>query len=170
MNYVIFFLFVLALFISPSCLSKTVIVSDSGNTIPLGEYTGAEKRTIKERSFDAESLKNKVEATFPLKSVLPRMKLQAYSIPTEYQSVTRWPIALVGTDKLSQKWLNKNANTLIEKGVTVIVIDADSYDAYSRFEHALKRAGIKTTWGESEAFKGIAKAYPIILEGGRAYQ
>lgn len=162
---------ILIVVISANAWAKSQVVFDSGRTVPLSKYTNNEpvvKKPLKE--YTVEQIQQDVNNLFPIEAQIPLGVVKPYLLTADLKSLTSRPVALVGTGKTSQQWLNFRLSELRDINATVIVIDAESYTIFSKFEHALMKAGLQTIFASSEPFVGIAKGYPVIISDGRVYQ
>ncbi len=150
--------------------AESHVIYDSGRTVPLSHYTGGGSVERPLTTYSIEEVEASINETFPLVSTIPRKNVDAYQLSDALSSLTYRAVALVGTDPLSQKWLNSKLTELRNLQATVIVIDAESYTQYSRFQHALTQAGISTMWAESTPFEPVATGYPVIIHNGKVYQ
>lgn len=144
------------------------VVYDNGKTIDLANYTSADKREgiSSNKHFDQDQAADLVVNTFPLVSKIPQIQFDKYeidqSLPTNF--------ALVGVDLISQEWLKRNFEKIVNSGALVIVISAPDIDSYNHFYNVLRSAGLHVTKSESDPFIGLVKGYPALVVSGVVYQ
>jgi hypothetical protein len=145
--------------------AKTHIVGDYGHTIDIGEYY-TQSKVEEKKPYSKDDLKSDVNAQFPLKSTLRLGKL--YKKKTSVYLPAS--VALVGTDKYSKAWLQKNIDEIKRVGGIVIIIDCPSLTKYTRFESALVNAGLFVSRSSSRPFEEIVDAYPVLITNGNLIQ
>ncbi len=166
-----YFLIVLLNLCSFHVLAKSVIVHDSGLTIPLTVYTDGESPPKEiPKPYSKAQLEKKLKNLFPLKTTIPMKNVARTTLPAQFKPLTYRAVALIGTGIKSQQWLNQRLATLQKLNATIIIIDAENHTIFSRFEHSLLKAGLKTIWAPSEPFEQLTNGYPVIIHNGEVYQ
>ena len=160
-----FWLCSFAMFFALDVNATAVVVKDYGNTVDLGEYVNRTEPKESAPYTQGDVIKD-IKAMFPLHSTIPVAKVSRYSIKQELPQA----IALVGTGELSQAWLNERFVDIQRTGAAVIVIDAPTNEAYRQFSNVLREVGITVTHGDSRAFEGLVKGYPVLVANGEVYQ
>jgi len=84
------------------------------------------------------------------------------------------PIAIVGTDAVSQQWLKFNYDTLLQLGSVVLVVQAQHPQAFKQVQSLVQPMGLApelSPWLAERLHAAGAGVYPVLVHtDGRAYQ
>lgn len=143
------------------------VLHDSGRSVPFAPLiaqlvAGDEEESVLEG------------ISFPFATSLqPKVLKQAGQQVLDPSWLTQ-PIAIVGTDAVSQQWLKFNYDTLLHLGSVVLVVQAQHPQAFKQVQDLVQPMGVApelSPWLAERLHAAGVGVYPVLVHtDGRAYQ
>jgi len=163
---------VLAAGVLPSAVAATAsgtpqVLFDAGTSVPLAPYI-AQLVGGDDEAMVLDGL------VFPFRTALQPWVLQRDGVPVLNATWLTQPIAVVGADDLSVRWLAFNHARLVQLGAVVLVVQAKDAQAFKLLQQFVQPMGIapETSPWLAQALQAVgAGVYPLLVHtDGRAYQ
>ena len=151
---------------------KTMTVIHDGGGVSIAPYLQniqAEDQTTKPQIKRPISISDPRSAALPVKTPeLTPGRLSSTFIPKQISTMST-PIAIIGADEISYRWLQANQNTLRKLGATGIVVNVSSVD---QLEHLESASGIRMSPVNGAEFSRIwgIKNYPVLITSSGVHQ
>lgn len=133
-----------------------IVIYDSGNTAPISDYT--RRHTLPKRETKQQK---------PSFSVLPvhTPSMQPGTVTSRKQALPHLPVPLfmVGSDPLSQRWLQQRREQLIALKAVGMLVEAETEQDVKTIQALAQGLWFATVSGESIAQSLNLHHYPVLI-------
>ncbi|WP_158587186.1 PFL_4695 family integrating conjugative element protein [Motilimonas pumila] len=161
---------------------KTVVIYDSGHTLPIERISKTIDRRAIEKSFmtslarlknlkfDGSQLTQRLVSYFPYQSTSLKVGILPNRVYPKPLPHLQYPVAIIGSDLFSLNWLTLNAKELSRVGAAVVVAQADTYHNIQYIQQQLPHALVVPAKADFLATEFGLTVYPVLLTQQGAYQ
>jgi len=154
---------------------KTVVLHDAGNTVPAGRYyrqiqiKASQMQAALARASGLHATAPQVTEPTTLAPFFPFTSQRLHLGEPRRKAINQLPAPLfiMGMDAQSRAWFEASIDQLRAMGAQGVIVEADSYAQFSRFQQSARDRGVllDVSHGDPIAQAYGITTYPMLLVG-----